>query len=344
MAYPVVSVIIVTHNSQEYLVKCLRSVFSMRYKPLEVIVVDNASTDRTKRILRKYEKKAKLLYLESNLGYAEANNIAAEISGGKYIFLLNPDTVIEPRTLFPLVQEMETERKVGACQPTVLLYKSADLNLTGKEVHFLGFDWIRDYKKKKTPPKGEIHSITGSAVLLRKSALKHTGLFDPTYFMYYEDSDLAWRLRMLGYEMVYVPESIVRHDYKLFPKGSVDAFFRKLFFLERNRLMNVVKNYEFKTLVLLAPVFISAELGLLCVAARQKWLHVKLRSYTSFFQQIPHILKTRSFLQKKRKRTDAQLQHGFRSVISTQLFQSRLVRYIANPFFSAYWSLVRRFI
>jgi GT2 family glycosyltransferase len=341
---PLVSIIVVTYNSEQYITKCLKSILNLKYHRKEIIVVDSSSTDSTIKLVSKLSGKLKMVESKQNLGYAGANNLGFSKSRGKYILLLNPDTEIEKDALDHLVSALEGNDIASAAQPSVFLYIQRKLlNLTGKEVHFLGFDWIRDYRKKVLPPSGEISSISGSAVLLRASTLKRIGLFDPEYFMYYEDSDLSWRMRLAGKTMVYVPSSTVYHDYK-FHRGSNRATQEKFAYYERNRLITVLKNYELKTLFLLLPALTISNLGLYIVAMLQGWMGAKIKADLGVLAKLGYILKRRKEIAAIRSRSDRDLNEGFVSRMSFIYFDHPLVRYLANPFFTAYWNLIRPLI
>lgn len=342
---PIVSIIIVTYNSEKYLEKCLYSVINQHYKSIEVIVYDNASTDETKNILQHYKnKKIFTLYSKENLGFAAGNNRAASKAKGKYVFLLNPDATMTADALFPLVDEMEKQSNVAACQPKVLLYDGKSINLTGKIPHYLGFDWIKDYKMKLTPKKSEIFSISGSAVLLRNSVMKEVGLFDDYYFMYYEDSDLSWRLRMLGYEMKYIPESVVRHDYTFLPHAGAEKLSQKMYYLERNRIINLIKNYERHTLLLLLPILIFTEFGMMVFAITQGWFIAKMRSYISLIRLTHKIFESRKRIQQMRRIHDKDLISGFSVKLPEMFSPNTLLLRSVNLIYSTYWSWVKAFI
>lgn len=342
MTHPLVSIIVVTFNSQAYIQACLSSVLRLSYKPLEVIVVDNASTDETQAMLKSLQKHITIVQREKNIGYAAANNRGIQQAKGKYILLINPDAVATPNMLLPLVEEMEKDTYVGACQPLIYLSKDKNrINLWGKRRHFLGFDWIDGYRSTEVPPKEDIVSFSGAGVLFRASVLRTFRAFDETYFMYYEDSDLSWRMQISGVRMRRIPESVMFHDYKFIPNSHDQSLQNKLYLNERNRIMNLLKNYEIKTLVLLFPIFMLTEFGMMVFALQQGWLAQKLKGYRSILVHLPHILKERALVQGNRKVSDRSILSTFESQISFIFMRHPLLQHVANPSFSAYWRGVR---
>lgn len=339
--HPSVSIIIVTHNSEAYIRQCLESVFRLTYTNFQVYLVDTDSSDKTASILDRFAH-AHVTKLGKNVGFAAANNLIWEKQKAEFVLLLNPDTIVEKTFLEPLVEAMAQDAAVGAAQPVVyLLGEKKTINLTGKTTQFLGFDWIDGYKTTQIPKPHELISFSGSGVLLRSSMLTKIGLFDPLYFMYYEDSDLAWRMRLSGWKIMFVPTSKMYHDYKFVPQKSGLSFSTKLYFNERNRVITLLKNYSGDGLVLIAPAFLAVELGMLIVALFQGWLGAKFKSYGSILLNFPQILKHRAQTQKLRSVADRNVSRNYASAITFELFQHPLVTHLANPVLSAYWSLIK---
>ncbi|MDP2860600.1 MAG: glycosyltransferase family 2 protein, partial [bacterium] len=260
---PLVSIIVLTYNSQRHIRPCLTALFKTKYEDFEVIVVDNASADETIEIVKKEFPKTRLFLNKTNLGYAAGNNLAVEKTRGSLVAFINPDTTVSPGWLEPLVSAIEPA-KIAACQPKILLSKEKHLlNGTGKTTNFLGFDWLTDYQKKDKQMKvREITSFSGSAVLTKKEIFLSLSGFDEDFFMYGEDSDLSWRMRLSGFKILFTPESVVYHEYKYKPEEHIQKASKKFYLLERNRIVTLLKNYSLKTLILLLPVFLFMEVGM----------------------------------------------------------------------------------
>lgn len=341
MKKPLVSIIIVVYNNADYLENCLLSIFKISYKEKEVIVIDNASTDKSSVIIAKFSKQLRLIKSKVNLGYAAANNLGMQKAQGEYLLVLNPDTEVSTDFLEPLVAVLKEKSTVAACQPAIyLLNDRSKLNLSGKETHYLGFDWIKDYQSTTVPKAGELISFSGCCVLLRKKVAENVGFFDPLYFMYYEDSDLSWKLRLLGYQLWFEPKSKIYHEYKLFPPESYLQAKRKMSLQERNRILTVLKNYSLKSLLILSPMFILIEVAMVIFATGTGWGAEKLKTYLEIFKNTHHIKEHRKQLQKMRKLSDAELTKKFASQLGFIFAQSSMVKYLLNPVLRVYWQVV----
>ncbi len=347
MKKPLVSILIVTYNSEEYLEACLKSIFLNNYPNFEVLLVDNNSTDKSKTIInkykRKYSQKVFVRFENKNLGYAKANNLAAKMAQGEYLFILNPDTIVEKDFLSPLVKETQKENIV-AVQPIVYLFDKETINLTGKVTHYLAFDWLENFKTKHTPKKQQIYSLSGSGILLDKEIFFEVGGFDENYFMYYEDSDLSWKINLIGKKIIFNPNSKLYHDYKYLPKEEYQPLHQKLFFIERNRVITLLKNYSFKSLFLIFPIILFMEIGMVFFAIFQGWGITKIKTYLNIVKNFKNILEKRKFIQKIRNVPDAEIINHFKSTITFEKFSNPILTYIVNPILQCYFFLVKHFI
>ncbi len=241
--HPTVSVIIVTYNGRRLLEDCLRALFAGTRAPDEVIVVDNASSDDTRSWLTQTYPQIRLDRCTANLGFAAANNRAFRTSIGEYVFTLNNDTELHPDALHSLATVLrDAGPTVGAVMPMMVFDQSPDvIACAGLETFANGV--VRDARVGQSLDAGrKQYSIFGpsaGAALYRRTAIEDVGFFDPAFFMYLEDADLAWRLRLRRWGTIAVPNAVVRH------KVSATAGYgspRKAYYLGRNRWWCVLKN------------------------------------------------------------------------------------------------------
>lgn len=340
-----VSVIIVTFNSQEYIKGCLEAVCKTNYQPLEIIIIDCGSTDKTLDIIRQDFPALKIIQSEKNLGYAGGNNLGAEQARGEYLAILNPDTEVTKDWLKPLIEAVKP-KDVAVCQPKIMLSKGSNLiNLTEKLTHFLGFEWISDYRREDYKmSQREINSFSGCAFVIKKALFLKLGSFDESFFMYYEDGDLSWKIHLMKYRILLIPDSIVYHEYKFHPNQNQQKTRKKFYFLERNRLVMIIKNYSTKTLLLLLPAFLFMELGMHVYFIAKGWRKEKWQGYGWILTNLNCILQNRQATQKARQVSDGEIVKIFKGSIMFEEFDNIMLRGVVNPLLNFYWVLIRRFI
>ena len=246
---PLASVIILNYNGEKYISQCVKSVLKSDYDNFELIIVDNNSSDNSIKIIeREYsDSRIKIIKSDKNLGFAGGNNLGVEYAKGKYFVFLNIDTVIDPPGLSELVGVMESDDTIGAAQPKLLsLDDKTIFDSAGDYLDFFGGSFKRggDWHEKDKGQYDSVHEIfsaRGAAMITRKEIVEKIGLFDSDYFLYFEDIDFCWRLRLFGLRIVFVPTSIVYH------KGSGISSENpgvKSIHMSKNRLMTMIKNYN----------------------------------------------------------------------------------------------------
>ena len=210
-----ISVIIITWNSAVYLSRCLESLKKQSYKNFEIVIVDNGSTDGgVDGIKEKYPSlDLRIEKLDTNTGFAVANNIGARLARGKWLALLNADAFPEPDWLENLVRA--AEQYSNACFASRQIQANAPdlLDGEGDRYHISGLAWRRNYGlplQDKTKLE-EIFSPCAAAAFYPRQTFLDVGGFDEDYFSYHEDVDLGFRLRLQGLRSYYVPQAIVYH-------------------------------------------------------------------------------------------------------------------------------------
>jgi GT2 family glycosyltransferase len=208
---------------------------------VEVLVVDNASTDGSAAMVRERFPQVSLIENETNVGFAPANNQAIRLSTGRYVLLLNSDTEVHPGALRTLTQFMDLHLEAGGCGPRLLngdgsLQASCHPMLTpGREfwrLLFLDRLWPRaTYLQAKwdveIPRRVEV--IKGACLLLRREALEQVGPLDEQYFMYTEEVDLCYRLAQAGWGLWWVPQAVVTHHGEASSKQAAEAMYLQLY-------------------------------------------------------------------------------------------------------------------
>lgn len=357
---PRVAIIYLAYNARPFLGGVVSSLEALRYPKdrLEFVVVDNASPDGSAEAIRelvvpKSESslpRVTFFPLAENLGFAGGNNLGVEHAlarGFDYVYLLNNDARLDPDAIVEAVQLAESDATIGAVQSLVRLWQDEGvLNATGGMVHFLGFGFVRDNGRRATaeelaPLDGtEIAYASGAATLYRASALRTTGLLEDFYFMYHDDLELGWRLRLAGYRNVLAARSIAFHHYEF--RRSI----KKLYWMERARLLVFLSHLEIATLLLLAPFLLALELALLAFAAKGGWLGDKLRVYRDLLRPSTweHVAQKRRFTRCIRTVHDREIVRLWTATIEHQETSNFVVNRIANPLLSACWRVLRALV
>jgi hypothetical protein len=334
------SIIIVNYNGREYLENCLSSLFKQNYKDFEIIFVDNASKDDSVEFVKKNFPKVKLIESKKNLGFATGNNLGVKNSKGRYIFLVNPDTESDKNCLKELINLIKRRKDTIVCPKILLADKRNKINTTGMAFHYLGFGWCDNLGKTDNNQfeEMEVTFPSGAALLIDKKNFDAVKGFDEDYFLYYEDDDLGWRLRLRGYKIMLAPKAKVYHKY-FFGRHP-----QKFYFAERNRIVTILKNYQLKTLLLILPPFLLTEIGILFYSLTNGLFFSKLSSYYWILKNIDKISEKRKAIQKTRKVTDKEIVKYFFSKIMFKEVTSPLIEYILNPILNFYWKIIKAFI
>ena len=219
--YPQVSVIILTYNGSEYIQPLLDSVLNQSYpkERLEIIVVDNASTDNTLSITRKNFPSVKIVALENNIGYAAGNNQALLHASHDLLVFLNQDTICHPDFLEPLVNVMLADKKLAACNPNIITYDQKELGNFDKN-QYQKYLFVCDlspfgYGQNRIIGKKAIYYtklLSGCAFIIRRQTVSNLGyLFDDRLWMYAEDTDLSLRIHNLGQKIGAIKGALIFH-------------------------------------------------------------------------------------------------------------------------------------
>ncbi len=214
-----VAIILVNWNSYEFTNDCIGSLKNATYQNFTIIVVDNGSEDQSGQKLQQEYPDIVILFSPDNKGFTGGNNIGLEYAiqnGFDYAMLLNNDTFVAPNFLEPLVDYLASQPHVGAVQPRIYFNHDRSILWNGGNgfINSIGWSYTsgeNQLTKAKHLKVKHMPWITGCAFMVRTSIIKQIGLFAPNLFMYSEDVDLSFRIRQAGYQLTYVPDSIIYH-------------------------------------------------------------------------------------------------------------------------------------
>jgi GT2 family glycosyltransferase len=298
---PTTSIIILAWNSAAHLPRCLASLEAQTYRDFEVIIVDNGSSDEaTLEIETKYPHlNLRVERLESNLGFATANNIGAKLAGGMFLALLNADAFPESDWLANLVAA--GQRHPNAFFSSCLLQADQPARIDGQGdlYHSSGLAWRRNYDFPSTinPPESEVFSACAAAALYPTEAFLAVGGFDEDYFAYHEDVDLGFRLRLRGLQCFYIPEAVVYHvgSASFGKRGD-----RAVYLGHRNLVWTFVKNMPGALFWLCLPIHLVYTLIGLVRFSRLGQGNIYWKAKRDAWNQLGKMLEKRKHIQKNR--------------------------------------------
>ena len=273
-----------------------------------------------------------------NLGFAGGCNFGARGATGDALVFLNPDTVVAPGALEELVRPLE-DPTIGIVTARLRLLDQPELlNSAGNEVHVTGISWAGRYGEP-AETVAELRDVafpTGAAMAIRRELFEELGGFTEELFMYTEDLELGWRVRLRGLRVVVNPAADVYHEYEFGRNPG------KEYLLERNRLVFVLSAYSPRLLFLLAPVLASTEAAMLVLAVKEGWAKDKLAGWGWLLRHAGWLRRHRRETQRLRRVRDRELA-GFLSPVVAPAMRSvpAPVRAV-NPLVARYWSLVKK--
>lgn len=349
---PFVSIIIVNYNGLNYLQSCLAALDTQTYfrENFEIIIVDNGSTDGSIGFLAENYPDVIVVGNQTNEGFAKPNNQAAKIAKGEFLALLNNDMVVSAEWLEALIttQHRTNAECVGG---TILNYDGSSIDFIGGSIDRFGYGYQYFHGEAAQSidqsVEKEIFYACGGAMLINKHVYLSIGGLDEDFYLYYEDTDLGWRLWVLGYRVVVSPQAISLHKHN----GTAKKFSRAQIasFGERNPLLMLYKNYEDKNLykflfeaiilrimrlieILRINNFSQDESSLKVMTFRENimakisTLRVFIRlvrkldilvtylwAIASVLRKIPDIKQKRRYIQLNRKRRDDEIMKKFHS-------------------------------
>lgn len=295
-----ISINIVTWNSEAVIKPCLESVLNQTYKNCRILVIDNASTDQTNKIVEGYRSSLRYIQLDRNTGFSHAHNIGFAEARSDYILVMNPDVILTPPYLEKAMEVMRSDSRIGAIGGKLYRWNdgpSGTIDSTG--IRFHPFKRVFSDCTSDDQGQREVFGVTGACALYRRKMLEDVKvgheIFDEALFAYFEDVDLAWRARALGWKSILEPQAIAYHCRYAARK---DASPRVQSLIFRNRYLVLIKNDSFGDILKVLPIFLLLEF--LRVGKYLLTTPRLLLQWAEVIKYIPEILKKRKLIQQKR--------------------------------------------
>jgi GT2 family glycosyltransferase len=316
---PLVSILVLNYNGKKFLKECFDSLLQSTYPNVEIILVDNSSTDDSVDFTRLNYKTIKIIQLQSNVGYSKGYNLAFAHAKGKYFVLLNNDVKVQSNWLDALVVVSEKDNNIGALQPKLLSMNNPHYfeyaGASGGFIDKYGYPFLRgrifntiEVDQGQYNDVVEVFWTCGAALFIRADALTKCQTLDENFIFHMEEIDLCWRLHLVGYKLMVIPQSRVYHH----AGGSLkQGSYRKIYFNYRNNIMMIMKNLELKNLFKLLFIrYILEIINLfyaLCIKFSIKEFFAIFNAHIWIITHIGSIIRKRRVVQNMRTIADKDL-------------------------------------
>jgi len=303
---PLVSIIVLNYNAGELLENCITSLKKSTYTNLEIIIVDNISSDNSQNKCKEKFPDIKLIQNNKNLGYCGGNNVGIREAKGKFIVILNPDTIVEPDCFDELIAA-HNKFGDGLYQPKILsLNEENIIQSTGNMLHIFGFGFARDKGNKVIDRKEKIEKIgyaSGTCLFMSKEVIDKVGFLDEFLFLYHDDLDLGWRAAQVGIDSYYVPRSKIFHVESYSLKWSA----KKFYWLERNRKYCLQTHYSKETYKKMRLSLMLVDFFVWMFYFSKGFIGVKIKAELDIRKNRKLIQKKYNELEKKKIISDIEL-------------------------------------
>ena len=275
-----ISVVIPTYNLKGVLLECLESIVNQDYPNLEIIVVDNASTDGTSEAVRKKFPKVKLIRNLKNLGVTGGANTGVKKATGDYVWLVDHDNILRPNMLSVMVKLADSDPKIGVVVPKIYYWEDKNMiwaagtgmnMLTGENIFRGGRD-IGQYEKV------EEVQIAPANFLVKKEVIKKVGLYDDIFYISYEDSDFSFRVKKMGFKIVYTPKAVCYHKIPLDKKMEKKRWLSRAYWAARNKIIFMRKHSKY------FPLFVLLYPAWFCIYTYQAIRYLNFAALLNFYK------------------------------------------------------------
>ena len=307
---PLVSVVVLNYNAGKLLENCIDSLKKSSHTNLEIIVVDNISSDSSQKKCKEKFPDIKLIQNNKNLGYCGGNNVGIKDAKGEFIVILNPDTIVQTNCIDELVSAYNKFGE-GLYQPKILSLNEEDIiQSTGNMLHIFGFGFARDKGNKVENKVEEIEKIgyaSGTCLFTSREVINKVGLLDEFLFLYHDDLDLGWRAAQIGINSYYVPKSEIYHAESYSLRWSA----KKFYWLERNRKYCLQTHYSKETYKKMGFSLMLVDLFVWMFYFSKGFLGAKIRAELDIFKNRKIIEKKYFELESKKIISDRELIEKF---------------------------------
>ncbi|WP_413160957.1 glycosyltransferase family 2 protein [Capilliphycus salinus ALCB114379] len=338
---PQVTVAVVTYNGINVIKNCLDSLQSQTYKPAQILVIDNASTDNTPDWVEEHYSQIKVIRLNSNCGPNPARNQGIlNTPDNDLTLLVDDDAILAENCLNELVKAYQRYPEAAILAPRLVYNDQRDtIQHEGAFIHYTAEAVLLNNDKPLNQGSKDItqvHAVSGTCLLVSKSAAKKIGLFDEDYFFGRTDGEFSFRLTISGYKVYTVPDAVCYHRVK---KRGLS----KLFYQVRNRWYFILTTYSLKTLIVLAPALLVYELFLIAYLLMQGKELEYIKAIFAVIKFWDKLMQKRKKAQNIKTRSDRELLRSDSLYMRDDLLKNSILASVKSgldKFFRTYWKLI----
>lgn len=293
---------VLNFNGRELLEVLLPSLLAQTYPSLEIVVIDNGSSDDSPAYLAAEWPSVQVCALDRNIGVAAGFNVCAQVGTGELVLLLNTDVELEQRCIEELVGALDTDPGAAVAGAKLLDFHRRELlDGTGDSYSWAGFAYRRgqgEVDRGQYDTQTEVFGACAAVALYRRSAFARVGGFDEHFYALYEDVDWSFRAQLAGLSCRYVPSAVAYHvgSASLGPRLSEFTLYHGW----RNQIWVILKDYPTWALALHAPELLLGQIATLLVALRRGYIRAWLRAWASALAGLPRVLRERRVVQRRR--------------------------------------------
>lgn len=310
---PLVSVVVPNWNGRDLIDRCLESVRAQTVRDLEIIVVDNGSTDGSPEHLRRQHPDVRLVALAVNRGFAGGVNAGVRAARGEFVALLNNDAWAAPDWLERLTARLASEPTAGACAPKIYRAEGWEpthrLDSTGELYSIWGLPFPRgrdELDRGQYDDAKAVFAVSGAASVYRAALFATVGELDEDFFAYFEDVDLSFRAQLAGFSMLYEPGAVVYHRVGASSGGGMTPFSRYHFV--KNSWFLFVKDVPTPLVLRYLPRFLFLQAGLLWGSVRLGLFSAHAKALLRVVVRAPAMVSRRRRIQREAVRSHHEIE------------------------------------
>lgn len=322
-----VLVVIPNYNGLKHIERCLNSVLAQSYRPIEIVVVDNASTDGSDRLIQEKFPQLRLIQSGANVGWGVACNTGMRAAQSEYIVLMNNDAYLEKNCIEELVKAVNLSPRYGSAASRILLWDEPEkTEVCGLVIYPDGSSCGRGRlgPADRYMQTEEVFCANDCCNLYRRSMIDEIGDYDPDFFIYCDETDMGWRHQMAGWQCIYTPYAVAYHAHSQ-SAGSYSAF--KAYHVERNRIFICFKYFPMPMLMMSFLYSAGRYFSMWRIAAFEKkgalahyqkhsslgsGLSILLKAHYDAFRKLPVMWKRRKAILSQRKISNADIRNLFK--------------------------------